>query len=529
MIEDKLCILACEIYNDELKVILNTGEFPDVEIGLFPQVCPNPSKTSEKLDYNLDKYRTIYKYVDCLYDKCNFSVKSNTDVPKLNEMSKMYQCLEIIADRDLLNYLGMNERGYIVTPGWLRRWKEHINYWKFDKKNARQFFQESMSRVFLLDTGIHDNSRHSLDEFSDFIGLPCECIEVGLDHIKNVLSQQVIKWRTARNIQTKEMQLLDMNQQLSNYKMMCQVAGTLGKLDDESKVIVTATDFIKILTGVNRIIYIPVADGIVRDPVPKVAVSKAEQDVISEFFSSTEDYSWHSSDTGFIIRLRYLSETIGLLYIKDALFKERLPEYLNLVLAITNPVSLAISNSRYYERLKKAQDLLAIQASTDSLTGIANRHAIIEQLEIEISRAERERRPLSVAMMDIDHFKKVNDTYGHTAGDTVLAKIAEQARSAIRPYDYIGRIGGEEFLIVIPGTAVTDAVSICERILSRIEGLTIKSENHNIQVTVSLGVSTYTGKEKIDADILISAADIALYRAKKGGRNRVVHSDIPTV
>lgn len=525
MIEDKLCVMVCDVYKEEVSSVLDAGEFPDLELITYPHVCVKIPREKEKLENILDRCHNTYKYVISLYDQCDYIFKDVNTTPKLNGIARIYQCLELIASRDLLNYLQSSRNSYIVTPGWLRTWKQHINYWKFDRDTARQFFQESISQIVLLDTGIYTDSYDRLKDFADFVGMTYDSVEIGLDNIRYRIKNLYNTWHIARDNSARESQLMELNREISNYKMMCQISGTLGKLEDEAKVIETAVDFIKILIGAQRIIYFPVVDNVIKKPVNGVTVSKSEQETTNQFFKSDTDYAWHSSDTGFVVRLRYISETLGLLYIKGTLFKERLPDYLNLVLAITNPLSLSVSNARYYSRLQEAQEQLTILATTDSLTGILNRRTIIQRLETEIIRAGRQNKPLSIAMMDIDYFKKVNDTYGHAAGDRVLVGVVEQARSSLRPYDYIGRFGGEEFLMVIPGADKVDARGICERILSRIESLVVNHDNHEINVTVSLGVSTLPDSANCDADNLISNADSALYRAKNTGRNRAVHFD----
>jgi diguanylate cyclase (GGDEF)-like protein len=527
MIEDKLCMLACNVFKEEIKAILDSPEFNDIELVIYPHVCLNPSKEMGEMESILEKYRSTYKHVIFLNEKCNYrNVKGKTSA-NFDDMKAIYRCLELIAGKSLLTYLRVDEKNYIVTPGWLRTWREHIETWGMDGETARRFFSQSINKVILLDTGICTGSKISLTEFADYIGLPFERIDIGLEFMKQSVNRQITSWRTDRDCHQKEAQITELNNQLVKYKIMCEMSGMLKKLDDESKVILTSIDFIKILTEFNRIIYTPVIENTMQEPVPRLVMSPDEKDTITAFINSGEAYSWLASGTGFIIRLQYLLETIGVLYMKDAVLKECLKDYLNLVMMVTNPLALAISNIRHCNRLKDTQNLLSIQTVTDPLTETLNRHTIIERLEVEISRAQREQKPLSVAMLDIDHFKKVNDTYGYSVGDRVLIKVVEQAKAALRPYDYIGRFGGEEFLIVIPGADILDATAISERILSRIENNTMQIEDNEINVTVSLGVSTFTGNGINIADSLINTSNIALHRAKNEGRNRVVHHNTP--
>ncbi len=171
----------------------------------------------------------------------------------------------------------------------------------------------------------------------------------------------------------------------------------------------------------------------------------------------------------------------------------------------------------------KAYRLRSYQARHDSLTGLPNRRSTLEYLERQMSRAMRERTPLGAILADVDNFKKVNDSYGHQAGDAVLKKMAEIFNVVLRPYDAVGRYGGEEFLIVVPNCDVVTANEIAERIRVRFmeESFTSVLHAQTFHVTCSFGVAIADG-EPWNMDSLLAAADRALYAAKNAGRNRVM-------
>jgi len=171
------------------------------------------------------------------------------------------------------------------------------------------------------------------------------------------------------------------------------------------------------------------------------------------------------------------------------------------------------------DELLEAQHALEILARTDALTGVLNRGAIVEELEREAERAAREGVPLGLGMLDIDHFKLVNDTYGHAAGDAALCEVVRRVLGVMRPYDSFGRFGGEEFLVIVPGSGERELTDVLERIRSVIGSAPIVVDGHELAVTVSLGGAT-RGREL--ADGLIARADDALYAAKEQGRDRVV-------
>lgn len=155
----------------------------------------------------------------------------------------------------------------------------------------------------------------------------------------------------------------------------------------------------------------------------------------------------------------------------------------------------------------------------DGLTGVHNKRYLFEQLERELSRANRHRRPLTLVLLDIDHFKQVNDTYGHLAGDQVLKEVAQLAKSRLRPDDVIARYGGEEFAVLLPETHLGGGVRIAEELRAMIDQEVFAFEDDEIDVTVSCGVSELERDWR--AHEFLRDADRRLYRAKGAGRNRV--------
>ena len=173
------------------------------------------------------------------------------------------------------------------------------------------------------------------------------------------------------------------------------------------------------------------------------------------------------------------------------------------------------------QSLKEALEVQRYQAQHDRLTGIFNHVEILNILEKELDRAGRQNGNLAVIMGDLDHFKKVNDTYGHVAGDAVLVEVAARMKNNIRLYDSAGRYGGEEFLLVLPGCTTDEVMIIAHRILESISKDPVMFNNIPIKVTISLGVAVNRVGEIVATTELVQLADTALYRAKQNGRNRV--------
>jgi two-component system, cell cycle response regulator len=170
-------------------------------------------------------------------------------------------------------------------------------------------------------------------------------------------------------------------------------------------------------------------------------------------------------------------------------------------------------------KLMETQKRLEIQARTDVLTGLLNRRAVLERLHEEMARSIRNGNMVGVGLLDIDHFKLVNDSFGHAVGDEVLRQLAVRSAAAVRVYDAFGRVGGEEFLAVLPDSDENQTRIVLERIKRAVCRAPIKAEGHEVEVTVSIGGAASAG-ESVDA--LLHVADDALYLAKSSGRNRVV-------
>ena len=198
-----------------------------------------------------------------------------------------------------------------------------------------------------------------------------------------------------------------------------------------------------------------------------------------------------------------------------------------LFLQIADQLALTLEKGRIYQELlditaelREARDALETEATRDSLTGIWNRRSILELLKRDMARAQREEKPLSAVMIDVDHFKRTNDRIGHLAGDEVLTEVTRRVASTLRSAEILGRIGGEEFLIILYPADEKTATEVMERARLACESGPVAVDAGEFEITISLGAAVVNDFEDVDLPVILKAADHALYRAKEGGRNR---------
>eukprot|EP01034_Spumella_vulgaris_P041452 gene41452-biopygen35202 len=176
------------------------------------------------------------------------------------------------------------------------------------------------------------------------------------------------------------------------------------------------------------------------------------------------------------------------------------------------------SRLRLSYELKQANEIADRMARTDELTGLHNRRAFMELGEQTTHLCQRQGKPLSALLIDVDHFKKINDTHGHSAGDHVLQQLGAVLMQQFRAADVCARIGGEEFVVLLADTDAAAATAVADKLRQRVAGMTLPWQNQTLRLTVSVGVASSNGP----LGTLLHQADMAMYKAKGGGRNRVV-------
>lgn len=240
----------------------------------------------------------------------------------------------------------------------------------------------------------------------------------------------------------------------------------------------------------------------------------------------------HRPESILCVPISHRSEVLGLLYLENNILRNAFtPDRIEIIQLLASQLVISMENANLYaelearvhertRKLHEANEKLTLLATLDSLTGACNRRHFIELANIEIARAKRSGRPLGIMMLDIDHFKRINDDFGHAAGDEALKKVVKNCMDTLRPGDLFGRMGGEEFALLLPDTDIELCQNVAHRLRTSIESLEINCQPHQFSVTASIGVCGFNGSND-SLEQLLHCADQALYQAKDKGRNRV--------
>jgi diguanylate cyclase (GGDEF)-like protein len=283
-------------------------------------------------------------------------------------------------------------------------------------------------------------------------------------------------------------------------------------LPDELKKVFRAVEFRSSRSEVfdRPLIEIPF-DKIISDLPELFKGGQQNPDLNPKIFKIIKKYFKKDVDEVLTMSLSTAQYTAGAIYIlRNSDARKLTSEDINLFSSISSQVAIALESIRFFE-----------SSITDEMTQIYNKRYFMSRLENEVAKAERHSEPMSLLFFDVDHFKKLNDTYGHQAGDLILKTLAQNVRLNCRKYDIPARYGGEEFVVVLPKTPTAGAHIIAERLRKGVEGMRVNFDGHELSATISIGVASFPDHADT-SDSLIAYADKALYTAKRSGRNRTV-------
>jgi diguanylate cyclase (GGDEF)-like protein len=493
---ETLRIFACENYAPDFRKVIEKEAFDRLSFIEFPSLCSCRKHCEEAKQLLLEAGESgnggvIFCGMDCdiltlLPDDANFKIRASE------------YCFSYLASHYIIETL-LDQGGYIIGSGWLKNWRKRIHQMGFDRDTAGRFYRESHKELVFFDTGSLSGEISELRELSDYLTLPWRLEHTDLDTLSLTIKNDISEWKL-QNMQSEAKTVVSEAQsKAAEYASILDLLGKLGAYDNKSEALEGIKEIFTIIMGATVFSYYKDRDE-TRDISPSVK---------RLFEDESLPYILEEKDGKFYVPIRHKEKTHGVIETGKFLFPEYLMRYLNFAVSISRICGLVLTNIERYEAMN---DL----SLTDTLTGVANRRLLTKKIEEEIERVKRVERAFSVILLDIDHFKRVNDQFGHNAGDEVLRRMAQHIKGRIRKIDCISRWGGEEFVVLLPDTPVQSAGKLAEELRESISSLEIPDVG---SITASLGVAAYQNGDTMES--LISKADRQMYLAKELGRNRV--------
>ena len=514
-------IITCPTYTRETAAVMPdlVSQFGPVRLSTIPQLCEGRGGTNVPdlmNDVSFDAEEQTHVLGGRCLNELGSQVAGRPDV----FVHMQDQCFYWYLNPEIVD-MYLAQGAYLFSPFWLTVWKSRFRTWGFDQALAREFFQDTSRKLVFLDTMVLPDALPLAREVASYLDMPLEILPVGTHYFQLNLVELLL---TGRSVGThgercSREEMAELQRKTADYAAVLDLLGRLNQSEGVIETAVNILDIFSMLFAPEHLLYLRMVDG-----KSEQLFSGARGEILNDPVTSRrlaafdKDYAWTESGNGFILRFIYNGTVLGILEVDHLSFSKYREYYLNMALNMVNICSLAIENVRKFEQIREYTARIESQAFVDSLTGAYNRGFFFNALDRESKRAVRYSRPLSVLFMDIDFFKSINDTYGHAVGDKVLCGFTAACLDGLRDNDVFGRVGGEEFAVLLPEIDAENALVVAERLRRTVEELFLEEEGHTICFTISVGLTAW--KPGDSTDTFMKRADKAMYEAKTGGRNR---------
>jgi diguanylate cyclase (GGDEF)-like protein len=491
---NKLLICVCENMAPEISTVLQEEKQSDVDLVILPCLCLAKTK-KEEFEHQINE--VAVKPVDRLLICSN----SCGMLRQVSEVSAKFQvlmnmsCFSHLIPAQLFDYIAQ-KGGYVITAGWLKKWRENLADAGFDSATARGFFGEFCTELVLLDSGLQGNLQLELQSLSSYLNLPCRIIPVEFERIRVLVHEQILEWRFRKRIVELDESIKKLQQENAEYASLLHMMKGITILGNKREVIERIKEIFMRVFGAQDFVY---TDNI--KPLP------IEYDGAEGLIEAGVNVIKMQAGEGFIGAIAAKSGVMGIVKVKRFLFPQYIDRYMDLVPGLLQICSVLLENLNYVESIERQKQHLEYLGTHDAITKLNNRAYFEETLE-----KARNYDHWAVFICDLDGMKQINDNFGHDAGDEALRLTAESLHQSFRESDVIARIGGDEFAVIVMNCDEVSAQKLQGRFLNNIENHNHDERPWKLQISCGYALSL-TGSE--NPEELVREADSNMYKAKK--------------
>lgn len=489
---NRLNIFVCENFSQEFESIIENNGFDDVIIKPYPCMCENKRKkaeTSKLLHESSTKSDDIL--VICS-KKCDI-VKLIPEGSSV-EMRTENFCFNHLVNDQFINYI-LGKGGYVIGLGWLNKWREHIKNTGFDRDTAKRFYHDFCKELVFFDAGIDINAEKKLSELSEYLELPYIIIQFEIESLELFVKSAVYEWKLRKCNKKHSNMVSEFQSQCAEYSAILDLMGKITAYTNKRDTIEKIEEIFILVLGTRKFKY---WDNNYKDD----GIAEEIKDLIS---NEELVYKLFNEESRFCIKITHNKKVYGVIEVSDFFFPEYIEKYLNFAIEIAYVCGLVLSNIEQYERLLKSEKELKYLSFHDSLTGLYNRTYINEIINTNIIG-----KCMSVFIFDIDGLKYVNDNFGHLEGDKLIISVAKIFKNCFRETDIVARIGGDEFIAILPDCDIQKAEMLKARINEGIENTNKKLKEKHLIISVSIGFAVKQYRDET-VETLWQKADELMY------------------
>ncbi|MBC3805680.1 diguanylate cyclase [Acetobacterium fimetarium] len=492
----KINLYVCENYAPEFKSICEEKGWTEVGVIPFPSMCVNKRKKedvskllSENSMISNENVVLCSKYCDILT-----LIPPGTDI----EVHSANYCFTHLASDPFINYV-LAKDGYIIGSGWLKDWRDRIAEAGFDQETAINFYHDFCKELVFFDAGIYKDAKKDLEELSQFLKLPYIVVPVELECMRMLIDKVVSQRRLHTKNTDNSREIAEIQTQCAEYAAIFDLMGRIADYTNKRNVIEKVKEIFLIVFGAQQFKYWN--NEYEKDSLPT--------DIKSLFLNEEQAYIFSKEQNRFCIKIKWHDILYGAVDVSGFLFPGYIEKYLNFAIEIAKICGLVFSNSEQYEKILKSEQELRYSGTHDALTKLYNRTYINEIIE-----SQAPTHPFTVFMFDIDRLKYVNDHFGHAEGDKLIIAVSAVLKKCLRENDILARIGGDEFVAILPETNAEAAEIIKDRILQQIEIYNTKKQEEHLMISFSIGYAVGETPED-ETEKLMRKADDMMYIDKQ--------------